>query len=178
VFGAFGDGSLTDVYMLGYVQPEAASTQFASEVSFCITNGIIYYSFNYPMDPNDSEHYTFSTQQTNLPLVWAVGPTLGTAGNFPIHYAASSTTLTASNTPQARFVEAVTGTGTATLFITNLLVSVTNQLQFNTNLNPSTWIALTNIVVQPPCGTNMLTRLMAVKVPRTNSDTGFWRIKQ
>ena len=178
VFGADGQGSLVDVYMSGHSQPPASSTQMASDVSFCVNNGTINYSFNYPLAPNESQHYNFSIQQTNLPLCWAVGPSLGTAGSYSLHVADGSTSLTSSNTPQPRFTKAELGTGTATLYITNLLVSVTNEVQFTTNLDSSTWTTLTNLVMQPSCGTNILTAFIAVDVPRTNSNVGFWRIKQ
>jgi len=62
--------------------------------------------------------------------------------------------------------------------LTNVLVSVTNQLQFTTNLSAGSWTAFTNLVLQPPCGSNVLSQFVKVTVPKANLPSVFWRIKQ
>ena len=122
----------------------------------------MYYFLESPLADSDGQHYSFSTGLTNLPVIWARG----------------ATTLRPSNAPQPQFTQVNPAAGVAKLSISNLTVSVTNDLQFTNSLNPEAWTTLTNMLMQPPCGTNSLTWFTTLTVARTNPAAGFWRIKQ
>jgi hypothetical protein len=182
VFGASGQGSLQDVYMLDYSLPPSTTmlggVQAAINPSSCVSNGRIYYTFAYPFSAGDALHYHFDPAQTNLYLVWAVGTMLGVGGFYPIHSAASATVVNTLDAPRPQFTGTAMSNGSATLWITNVLVSVTNELQFSATLNPASWSALTNLVLKPACGTNQLSQFISVTVPQSNSSSGFFRVKQ
>jgi hypothetical protein len=181
VFGASGQGSLTDVYMTSYLQPATTSNlggvQSGRNVSSCVSNDVIYYAFTYPLTAEDSLHYNFSAASATIPLVWARGSVLGVGGNYPKHTANSITSMATTNAPQPQFTQVTQTSGVTTLTITNLTVALTNQLQFTTNLSAGNWTTLANLVAQPPCGTNALTWVTELKF-QTNASAGFWRIKQ
>jgi len=67
-----GAGNYFESTMQGDVQPQPDSPQEISG-TYCVTNGIIYYSLERALTPVSASHLTFTTAPTNFPVTWAVG---------------------------------------------------------------------------------------------------------
>jgi len=165
-------GNYFESTMQGHVQPQTDPMQETSG-TYCVTNGIIYYSLERTLTPVSSSHFTFSTQPTNFPVTWAVG-----TRPFNQHYGRDAATLASSNAPIPGFSRVTPGSGTLTLSVTNLLVTVTNRLEMKTNLNSADWTALMNLVFTGPCGSQLFTIVTNLAVPTTNAGAGFFRVRQ
>jgi len=165
-------GNYFESIMQGDVRPQPDSAQEISG-TYCATDGIIYYSLERALTPVSATHFTFATQPTNFPLTWAVG-----TRPYNQHYGRDAATLTSSNAPSPGFSRVTPGTGTLTLSLTNLLVNVTNRVEIKTNLNSANWTALTNLLFNAPCGSQLFTILANLTVPTTNASAGFFRVRQ
>ncbi|HAO81033.1 MAG TPA: hypothetical protein DCQ92_19100 [Verrucomicrobia subdivision 3 bacterium] len=170
-------GNYFESTMAGDTMPPKDAIQEMSG-SYCVTNNMVYYFLQRKLTSDASPfHYSFTTQPTNLPIVWAVGP--GTR-SFVKHALSdrAADTLSSSNAPPPQFRSISPTNGVAILSMTNLIVAVTNRVQFKNDLNSTNWTTLTNLLFLPPCGSPLLSIVTNLSTPLTNSNSRFFRITQ
>ena len=175
IFNAGANGNVYESNIETYVGAPPQASQNIS-ASSCTIGSTIYYTVIRDLQTTDPNDYVFSMNPGLMNTIWAMGDSVV----MQYHGAnRSPTTMTAATAPQPKVTSVSRGFGTTTLTITNLPISLTNKVQFTTDLGTTNWTTVSNLVFSSTCGPLVFDIFTnkTVTVSATNS-AGFYRIKQ
>lgn len=177
---AIVSGASVNERKLGNHNPGTQLTNSFNLLTSCTDGNQRFISLSRPLSGASSSYYTFSTGQSSIPLIWAIGvsTTFAYEGSSTNHGAMTVTNLAVSNSPPG-FASAAVGGGMVVLSLTNVFPTFTNYLDTSTNLNSSSsgWTPAQILTSPTPCGSLMLGYVTNLAIPVTNN-ASYFRVRR